>query len=167
MKSLILSSVLLLFCLNGLIAQSVVKDPKLDEFGKLFVAALQTKDINNVLALKPSPAIWRAALPDETKSLTDDQLINQINKSEKFIADFNNIIESAKKSKINFEELIYIGALVGENEVESKLLGISLKYEYQGKEMIIAVSLLHYNSNFYLSEILMSYDIFARNKMGK
>ncbi|MBL6962765.1 MAG: hypothetical protein ISR55_03010 [Bacteroidetes bacterium] len=167
MRPIYLSAIVFMFCINGVVSQTKVNDPKLDEFAIFFISALQSKDINNLLALKPTPIIWRAALPEETQFLTDDQLLNQVINSEKFITDFNNIMESAKKSKINLDDLYYIGALYGENAVENKLLGISLKYEYKGKEIIFAVSLLRYNSNFYLSEILMSYDIFSRNYLGK
>ncbi|MBT3302577.1 MAG: hypothetical protein HOG05_11440 [Bacteroidetes bacterium] len=166
MKHVLFIIILLNFVPTISWTQTEVKDEKMDEFGTLFLVALQSKDINKMLELKPSPKIWRAALPNETKSLSDDQLLNDINKSEKFVSDFNNIIESAEKTKINLDEFEYIGALYGKIEA-GKMIGISLKYSYKQNEINIPVSLLRHDSKFYLSEILLSYDIFSRNNLGK
>jgi hypothetical protein len=147
-------------------AQKEVKDKNLDEFGRSFMAAIQSQNIDTMLALKPSPDIWRAALPKETQSFTDEQLVNEINKNEKFINDFNQILQSARESDIDLMELTYMTALYGENEV-GKMIGISLKYSYKGQEILFPVSLLRYKEKFYLSEILLSYQLFKRNNLGK
>lgn len=131
-------------------------------FSENFIKALEYKNIDALIKLKPNPDLWRLILEKETKDMTDEEINEKANKNEKFIQDFDNIMYSAKKEKIDLTKLNFKRAKVFEIEGDDKnRSSITIKYSYKGKEAEFSLIVFKYNEEYYLSEILISYDIFS------
>jgi len=138
-------------------------EQKINVFAKSFIHALATENIDSMIALKPSPAIWRSLMPAETKKMSDNDINKAVNSNEKFIIDFNNIIQSAKDEKVNLKALTFTDAKFGESIMDGKILSVEIKYKYLVKdEVIFSLTIVEYQNKYYLYDILMSYQIFKR-----
>lgn len=152
-----------IFSFISFFSDAQIRDSRLDTFALAFIRALASENIDSMLMLKPSPEIWREIMPKETKKLSDEEIIKTVNKTEKFVTDFNNIIASAKKEKVNLRALIYSGFKQGDAILDGKIIAFELKYRYLVKdEVVFSVTLVRYNNQYYLYDILMSYNIFER-----
>ena len=136
-----------------------------EKFAKDFIEAIKSKDIDEVLKLKPSVALWREIMPEETKEMSDDDLIYGVNKTEKFVGDFGNIMASAKEENIDLNKILYKNISLKKMwEGENSPYGLVVSYKYEKKEGTFDLSVIKYKENFYLSEILISYDCFYKLK---
>ena len=136
-----------------------------DEFSKNFIKAIASENIDEIVNLKPNPEFWRLILEKETKDMTDEEIIQKANKNEKLILDFDNIIYSAKKGKIDLKEIAYKGSKIEKIWEDEKMpFGLTIKYIYKDKDGNFSLSVYKYKNRYYLSEILQSFDVFNQLK---
>lgn len=134
-------------------------------FSENLIKAIASKNIDEIVKLKPSPDIWRVLLEKETKNMTDEEINEKANMNEKVKQDFENIMYSAKTEKIDLSKIKYKKAKVEKIWEDSKMpLSITIKYDYMGKEGEFALSVFKFEDKYYLSEILTSYDVFSNLK---
>lgn len=136
-----------------------------DDFSKSFIKAIASENIDEIVKLKPSPEFWRLILEKETKDMTDEEIIEKANKNEKLILDFKNIKYSARKEKISLTKIIYKKSKVEKIWDDEKMpFSMIIKYEYLGKEGEFALYVFKFDDKYYLSEILVSFDVFNNIK---
>lgn len=134
-------------------------------FSENFIKAIASENIDNLVNLKPRPEFWRLVLKKETKGMTDEEINEKANKNEKLILDFDNIIYSAKKEKIDLTKITFKRAKVEKIWEDEKMpFSIIIKYGYMGKEGEFALSVFKFEGKYYLSEILVSFDLFNNLK---
>ncbi len=160
MRARFIPAILTIFYFSTVKAQFV--DPEMVRFAEKFKKALMAQQVDSLIALKPTPEIWRKLYPAETRKLKDEDIIRNINKNEKTIEDYNNIIESAKQEKVNLAGLQYVSYKLNDSP-DGKMFSAEIKYKYGGRdEVVFSFSLVRYETTFYLNEILLSYEIFKR-----
>ncbi len=134
-------------------------------FSENFIKALSSKNIDEVVKLKPGPEFWRLILKKETKGMTDEEIFEKANKNEKLILDFENILYSAKKEKIDLSKITFKRSKVEKIWEDEKMpFSMTIKYVYIGHEGEFALSVFKFKEKYYLSEILVSFDLFNNLK---
>lgn len=152
--------IVIIFLSNNMFAQH-----QGEKFAKDFIKAVVSKDIDEFVKLKPGPDLWRKILEKETKGMTDEEINQKANKNEKFIQDYKNFLYSAKAEKIDLVKLNYKKSKVEKIWDDEKMpFGITIKYDYEGKEGEFSLSVFKFDGNYYLYEILVSYDVFGKLK---
>ena len=130
-------------------------------FSENFLKAIASDNIDEIVNLKPSPEFWRLILVKETKDMTDEEIIEKANKNEKLIIDFENIMYSAKKEKIDVSKITFKRSKVEKIWEDEKMpFSMTIKYEYIGNEGEFTLSVFKFKGKYYLSEILVSFDLF-------
>lgn len=157
----ILLSVFILFSSSQFVNAQDMKD----DFSVKFIKAIAAENIDEIVNLKPSPEFWRLILEKETKDMTDDEIILKANKNEKLILDFDNIMYSAKKEKINLKDIKFKSSKIVKIWEDEKMpFSLTIKYIYKNKEGEFALSVYKFKDTFYLSEIMISFDVFNKIK---
>ena len=134
-----------------------------DDFSVNFIKAIASENIDEIVKLKPSPGFWRLILEKETKDMTDEEIVEKANKNEKMIIDFENIMYSAKKEKIDLKAVEYKSSKIEKIWEDEKMpFGLKIKYIYKDKESEFTLSVYKYKGKYYLSEILVSFDLFNK-----
>jgi hypothetical protein len=133
-----------------------------EQLGRAFVEALKAGDFKKLQRLTPTLAAWRKLSPVESKKVTDEELIKALEKNyyPKLRKDFDNIMEGARKRKINISELEFVEARLRKQVEGVSVTGMEVFYSYREKKDRFAVTVIKVDGSYYLSEILLSYDIF-------
>ncbi len=160
-RTIILISVCILFASSF----TVNAQHQEDIFSENFIKAIASDNIDEIVNLKPNPEFWRLILEKETKDMTDEEIVEKANKNEKLILDYENIVYSAKKEKIDLSKITFKRSKVEKIWDDEKMpFSMTIKYEYLGKEGEFALSVFKFKGKYYLSEILISFDVFNNLK---
>ena len=153
---------LFIFITSSLIGNA--QNPE-EVFSIKFIKAIASENIDEIVKLKPCPEFWRLILEKETKDMTDEEIIVKANKNEKLILDHDNIMYSAKTEKIDLLRITYKKSKIQKIWDDEKMpFGLTIKYIYDDKEGEFSLSVYKYKNVYYLSEILVSFDVFGKIK---
>lgn len=118
--------------------------------------ALQSGNIEDLKKLFATPDVYRAVYP-EAKTFTDEQIIKQTVDSEKLKIDFEDVLSTAKKKKVDLKQLHY-DSLEVENpwETYEGPWGITFYTSTGSKTAAITIAALRHNGRWYFMEFLIS-----------
>lgn len=157
--------IFLLFLVSGpsIFAQNL--DVQADSFGRIFVNSVSQSDFTQLKAAMLPGELWGKygakwdSLPAEQKAkiLTDSE--------ERLQSDFKQLLNNAEENKIKLKKLVYDGVVSEANpEFEgtggSELIGMQIFFLYNGKRDSFAVAALKGGGCLYLTEILMTTNVF-------
>jgi len=160
-----LKGLIVLFILSStnLYAQKFRCNP--EDLANALLTALKSAKIDSFVALKPEVAQWRQIYPNETATLTDAQIYETAVLNPKLKQDFDNIMNSAKKNKVDLQKVEFKKLNKSNSDpVINVAQAFELVFTIDGKEYLLAYSALLHEGSYYLSEILISYDIFKKFK---
>jgi hypothetical protein len=142
-------------------ARPVLTDPT-EQIGRAFLEALKAGDFKKLKGLTPALRVWRKLFPVGSKKLTDEELMKALEKNyyPKLRKDFDAIMESARERKIGISRLEFVEARLHKQNGEETITGMAVFYRYGEKDGRFSLTVIRMEGGYYLSEILLSYDVF-------
>ncbi len=122
--------------------------------------ALQSGNIEDLKKLVAPPDVYKAVYA-EAKTLTDEQIKEKTSGSEKLKSDFESLLTKAKEKKIDLTQLQY-DSLHTENPWGSDEApwAMNIYMSIKNKPVVVALSALRYNGNWYFMEFLTTTNVF-------
>jgi hypothetical protein len=156
---------LVLALLPAIIAAVPRQEDYHDRLGREVLEAIRVRSYSKLQALTPpTPEVWRKLAPEELGKLSDREIGRKLRKNyyPKLRRDFNGIMQSARSRKVDLSKLEFIDVRLHTLDSAETLIGMEILYEYNGSMGRIAISAGGLDGKFYLHEILLSHDVFAR-----
>ena len=141
-----------------------------EQLGRAFVAAVREHDFKALRALTPPLGVWRKLSPRESAKLKNKALTAALEKNvyPKLRRDFDGIVASAQQRQITLAELEFVAVKAGAKNPEAhtgpgvELIPLEVFYSYRGQRGSFALAVIKVADKDYLSEILLSYDVFSK-----
>ena len=154
-----LATVFTYILLFSLIASArSLQDKSHEQIARAFLDAIKTSNFKKLQALTPPLNVWRKFNPAESKKYSDARLMRLLKKNyyPKLRRDFDNIMLSAKRNKINLSRLEFVEAKLQKTEGSSATPFLDVHYSYGEKKGSFSLALDMIDEKYYLHEILLS-----------
>ena len=141
----------------------VITHPKTDaEMAQAFVVALQSCDVNNLLALAPTVDVFRMTAPEETKGKSDKEVMEMAKPMyEKLEEDFKLIQQEAAKKKIDLGKIVIKNQKISQVPYSPQgFYGMEIAFNYKKKKGTFTFGITIIGDIYYIYEIEKTVAVF-------